>query len=175
MNRKPARIAAAFLALMPALVWIGASAGSASATVTNKPYSYVPSTGGCWNAGYTIGGATTPNVCGFPEVSGVVPTRYSSMVYRANTVWFWNAPARKWVNVSTSDWFWVDCAEQGCLGIRDFGTWWSLSNPSVEVPRGQWVITETDLYFKVSPTTWERHVLWNEYDGNGAFVAGAWS
>ncbi len=175
MTIRKSRIGATLLLSTLALTGVGAGAGRASASVTNKPYSYMQDTGGCWNAGYTIGGVTTPNVCSFPEVSGVVPTRYSSRIYRVNIVWLWNATTRKWDHLSTSPWLYVDCAEQGCLGVRDFGTWWSLSNQTVEVPVGKWAITETDLYYKVSNTTWERHVLWNEYNGSGAFVAGGHS
>jgi hypothetical protein len=173
------RISKAVLVSALALAGVGVSASGASAAVTTPiPYSYSRSTLGCnaYYGGYTIGyganAVTLPHTCFFPEVTGVVPGNGSSRVYRYNRVWSWNFRTQKWDVVSTSPWAYVDCAEQGCLGVVGFGSWFGLSAPSFEAQKGQWVITETNLFFKELNTPWQQFVLWNEYDGNGAPVTG---
>jgi hypothetical protein len=100
------------------------------------------------------------------------------MVWRYNRVRSWNWTAQRWDSVATSPWMYIDCAAQGCLGVEGLSDFWvggwndPLTADTVEVARGEWVITETHIFVKVSDTAWEQFVLWNEYDGSGAFVTG---
>jgi hypothetical protein len=178
MMRTIRRIArSALVGVVIAVAATGLSARTASASVSDMPFGYTQDTGSCASYGYGMLGLNN-HYCGFPEVWGLVPTAYSEVVYRYNRVWSWNGTTPNWVHAATSPWMWIDCSVTACLGVRDLSVMWvggwndPLTVDSYEAVPGEWVITETHIFEKVSSTEWEEFVLWTEYDGNGAFVTG---